>query len=135
MPAWARELPGTVGRHENRPISLRTHATAEPLVGVLFLVAPWLFGFSDVTSATTVSIVLGVLVLLTGMTTRWRFAVVRLLPLQAHRMSDFAIGAVAILAPFVFGFSNQGGPTRWLIIIGVAEIAVALMTRWDTRDE
>src|SRR3954453_18022803 len=104
MPAWARELPGTVGRHEHRPISLRTHATAEPLVGVLFLVTPWLFGFSDVTSATTVSIVLGLLVLLTGRTNRGSFAVVLLLPLQAHRMADLAVGAVAIIAPFVFGF-------------------------------
>jgi hypothetical protein len=59
-------------------LPLRAHAAIEPIMGLLFIAAPWLFGFSDVNDATTVSIVLGALVLLTGLTTRWRMAVVKL---------------------------------------------------------
>src|SRR3954469_2738717 len=120
--------------NDNR-LSLRTHAMAEPLVALLFIAAPWIFGFNDVDDAQTVSIVLGLLVLAPGLTTRWRMSLVRLLSLAAHRAADLVVGIVAIVAPFVFGFSDQGGPTRFLIIMGVAELGVALMTRWDTSDE
>jgi hypothetical protein len=74
-------------------------------------------------------------VLLTGLTTRWRMGLVRLLTLRVHRDMDLAVAAVAILAPFVLGFSDQGGPTRFLIIMGVLEAGAALMTRWDPGDE
>src|SRR3954464_14183336 len=91
-------------------LPLRAHAMIEPIVGLLFIAGPWIFGFSDVSDATTISIVLGVLVLLTGMTTRWRMSVVKLLSLGTHRTMDLLVGIVAIVAPFVFGFSDQGGP-------------------------
>jgi SPW repeat len=120
---------------DSRPISLRTHALIEPIVGIVFIAAPWIFGFSDVGDAKTVSIVLGVLVLLTGLMTRWRMAVVKLLPLGAHRAMDLLVALVAIVAPFVLGFSDQGGPTRFLIVMGLLEAGVALLTRWDLADD
>jgi hypothetical protein len=107
----------------------------EPIAGVLFIVAPWIFGFSDANDATTVSIVLGALVLLTGLTTRWRMGVVKMLSLGAHRAMDLLVAIIAIVAPFVLGFSDNGAATRFLIIMGVLEIGTTLMTDWDTRDE
>ncbi len=122
-------------RDHHGPLPLRGHAMAEPIVGILFVVAPWIFNFSDASDATTVSIVLGALVLLTGLTTRWRMGVVKLLSLGAHRTMDLLVAAVAILAPFVLGFSDNGAATRFLIIMGVLEIGATLMTNWDARDE
>jgi hypothetical protein len=116
-------------------LPLRAHAAIEPIMGLLFIAAPWIFGFSDVNDATTVSIVLGALVLLTGLTTRWRMAVVKLLSLSAHRTMDLLVAVVAIVAPFVLGFSDIGAPTRFLIIMGVLEAGAALMTRWDPADD
>jgi hypothetical protein len=106
----------------------------EPIVALVCIAAPWLFGFSDADDATTVSIVLGVLVLLTGLTTRWRMAAVKLLSLSA-RMMDMLVALVAIVSPFVLGFSDNGTATRFLIIMGVLELGATLMTRWDERDE
>jgi hypothetical protein len=119
----------------NKPISLATHAAIEPFAGILFIAAPWIFGFQDVDDATTICVVLGVAVLLTGMMTRWRMAIVKLIPLQVHRAMDLLVGVVAIAAPFAFGFSDIGGPSRFLIIMGVAELGVALLTRWDPADD
>jgi SPW repeat len=122
-------------REHSGPIPLRLHAMIEPVVGLLFIAAPWIFGFSDASDATTVSIVLGVLVLLTGLSTRWRMGVVKMLSLGAHRMMDLLVAVVAIVAPFVLGFSDNGAATRFLIIMGALEAGTALMTRWDPRDE
>src|SRR4051794_34472543 len=122
-------------REHSGPIPLRLHAMLEPVVGVLFIAAPWIFGFSDASDATTVSIVLGVLVLLTGLTTRWRMGVVKLLSLGAHRTMDLLVAVIAIVSPFALGFSDNGAATRFLIIMGVLEIGTTLMTNWDARDE
>jgi hypothetical protein len=122
-------------RTSNKPISLAAHAAIEPIAGLLFIAAPWLFGFSDVSDAKAISIVLGIVVLLTGMTTRWRMAVVKLIPLGMHRTMDLLVAAVAIVSPFVFGFSDIGRATRFFIIMGVAEAGAALLTRWDPADD
>jgi hypothetical protein len=121
--------------NRSAPIPLRAHAMLEPIVALVFIAAPWLFGFSDADDATTVSIVLGALVLLTGLTTRWRMAAVKLLSLSAHRVMDMLVALVAIVSPFVLGFSDNGAATRFLIIMGVLELGATLMTRWDERDE
>jgi hypothetical protein len=107
----------------------------EPLAALVFIAGPWIFGFSDVSDAKTVSIVLGVLVLLTGLTTRWRMALVKVIPLGAHRAMDLLVALVAVVSPFVLGFGDIGGPTRFLVVMGVLEAGAALLTRWNQADE
>src|SRR3954449_6783559 len=99
----------------NKPLSLAAHAAAEPFVVAAYIAGPWLFGFSDVDDAKTISIILGVLVLATTLMTRWRMAIARLIPIRVHAMLDYGVAAVAILSPFVFGFSDNGAATRFLI--------------------
>ena len=72
----------------NGPLSLGAHQVIEPVAALLLIVAPWLFGFSDNDTATTLSIIVGVIVLLTGMSTRWRMSLVKLIPLRTHFMMD-----------------------------------------------
>jgi SPW repeat len=119
----------------NKPVSLAAHATIEPCVGILLIAAPFIFGFSDSSAASTTSIVLGAAVLLAGMMTRWRMAIVKLIPLGTHRVLDLMVAAIAVVAPFVFGFSDIGSATRFLIIMGIAEAGIAMLTRWDPADE
>src|SRR3954470_17413951 len=117
------------------PIPLRAHAALEPVVAIVLIAAPWIFGFDDVSSATAVSIAVGVLMLISGMSTRWRLSLVKLIPLRTHFRMDLAIGAVLIVAPFVLGDSDRGDATRFLVVMGVLEILTALSTRWDAREE
>jgi hypothetical protein len=70
-----------------------------------------------------------------GMTTRWRMSLVKLIPLRTHFMMDVAVGIALIVLPFVAGFSDHGGATRFFVIAGVLELGTALMTRWDEREE
>jgi hypothetical protein len=119
----------------NGPLSLRTHQAVEPVAALLLIVAPWLFGFSDNDTATTLSIIVGVIVLVTGMSTRWRMSLVKLIPLRTHFMMDLGVGIALIVLPFIGGFSDHGGATRFFVIAGALELATALMTRWDARQE
>ena len=115
------------------PLPLRAHQMIEPFAAILLIAAPWIFGFSDNDTATTLSVVVGVIVLLTGMSTRWRLSLVKLIPLRTHFMMDLGVGVALIALPFIAGFSDHGGATRFFVIAGVLELGTALMTRWDER--
>src|SRR4051812_6057242 len=117
------------------PLPLKAHAAIEPFVAIVLIAAPWIFGFDDVSSATAVSIVVGALMLISGMSTRWRLSLVKLIPLRTHFRMDLALGVVLIVAPFVFGDSDRGDATRFLVIAGLLELLTALCTRWDLREE
>src|SRR3954469_20367960 len=101
------------------PLPLNAQAGLEPLVAIVLIAAPWIFGFNDVSSATAVSIAVGVLMLISGMTTRWRLSLVKLIPLRTHFRMDLVLGIVLIVAPFVFGDSDRGDATRFLVIMGI----------------
>lgn len=116
------------------PIPLNVHAALEPLIAIVIIAAPWIFGFSGADDAKTVCIVVGVVMLISGALTDWRLSLARVIPLRVHLMMDLLLGAVLILSPFVLGFSDQGGPTRFAIIAGVLELMTALATRWDPAE-
>lgn len=115
----------------NGPISTNTHAMLEPLMAILLIASPWIFGFSSTDDAKTICIVAGVAMLILGATTRWRYSLVNLVPLEWHFRSDLLLGLLLILSPFIFGFDGAGGATRFLIIFGLAEIIAALATNWE----
>ena len=119
---------------KNGLIGPNQHAMIEPLVAAIIIAAPWLFGFSEVDSATTLCVIVGIAMLAAGMMTRWRVSLVKLIPLRTHFMMDVGIAALLILSPFIFGFSDEGGATRFVIIAGVAELLTALATRWDPNE-
>jgi hypothetical protein len=113
------------------PIPLNLHAALEPLMALLIIAAPWIFQFSETTTATVICVVVGIMMLLVGLMTDWRMSLVRLIPLRMHMAGDLLLGAVLLLSPLIFGFADEGGPTRFMVIAGVLELMTALMTRWD----
>jgi hypothetical protein len=116
------------------PLPLRIHAAIEPLIGIILIAAPWIFGFSHTDDAKVLCIVLGILVIAGGALTDWRVSIARIIPIRVHFMWDLGIALVLIIAPFVLGYSDQGGATRFSIIAGVLEAIAALSTRWDPRE-
>jgi hypothetical protein len=118
----------------NGPIPLNTHAAIDPFAAVLLIAAPWIFGFSEVDEATALCVVGGAVMLIGAATTDWRLSLVRLLPLSMHFMVDLLLGALLILWPFVFGFSDKGAATRFMIIYGALLLLTALGTRWDPAE-
>jgi hypothetical protein len=111
------------------------HALAEPFVAAFLIAAPWIFGFDDISSCTTVSVVVGAVMLVAGMSTRWRYSMVKLIPLRTHFMTDLLLGAALIVTPFIAGVSDRGDATRFMVIMGALELLTALGTRWDEREE
>ena len=54
-----------------------------------------------------------------------------MIPTRTHGIIDYIYGVALIAAPFVLGFAD-GSPAQWVpIIIGVATIAMSLITRYE----
>src|SRR4051794_22167189 len=116
------------------PISPNTHAAIEPFAALIVILSPWIFGYSATDDATTLAIVIGVAMLGTGLMTRWRYSIVDAISLRTHFAIDLVVSAVLILSPFVFGFSDAGGATRFFVIAGILEAITALSTRWNEAE-
>jgi SPW repeat len=116
------------------PIPLNLHAALEPLIAIVIIAAPWIFGFSETDSATVICVLVGVVMLLVGSLTDWRLSLARVIPLRMHMLGDLTLALVLLLSPLVFGFADEGGPTRFMVIAGVLEAMTALMTRWDRTE-
>jgi VIT1/CCC1 family predicted Fe2+/Mn2+ transporter len=113
------------------PVPLNLHGVLEYVLGALLIAAPFLFGFDDIGSATALSIIAGVFVLLSGASTDgFRTSLVKVIPLGAHIMLDYLLGALFIAAPFLFGFSDESAPTVFFIVLGVLALLITLATRW-----
>ena len=111
------------------PISAFVHGAIEYLVGALFIAAPFLFTFDDDT-ATAVSIVVGVVILVVTASTALPTGLIKSIPVHAHAVIDFALAAVLIAAPFLFGFSDDGTATAFFIVLGVLYLLLTIATRF-----
>jgi VIT1/CCC1 family predicted Fe2+/Mn2+ transporter len=111
------------------PIPAFVHGVIEYLAGALFIAAPFLFAFDDDT-ATAVSIVAGVLILVVTASTALPTGLIKSIPVQAHAVIDFLLAAVLIAAPFLFGFSDDGTATAFFIVLGVVHLLLTIATRF-----
>jgi len=105
------------------------HGVVEYLAGVVFIVAPFLFGF-DSNAAKALSIVVGVGVLVVTASSQLPTGLAKVVPVLLHAIIDFGLSALLIASPFLFGFSDDGGTTAFFIALGVAHLLLTIGTRF-----
>ena len=115
------------------PIPAFVHGVIEYLAGALFIAAPFLFSFDDGT-ATAVAIVAGVVILVVTASTALPTGLIKSIPVHAHAVIDFALAAVLIAAPFLFGFSDDGTATAFFIVLGVVHLLLTIATRFVSEE-
>lgn len=105
----------------------------EYAAGVLFIAAPFIFDFDD-DAATAVAIVVGVLIIFVAAITNGPTSLVDSLPVSVHIVLDYALAAVLIAAPFLFGYSDETSPTVFFIALGVVHLLITVATRFSRSD-
>ncbi len=111
------------------PISPFIHGVVEYVAALLFIAAPFLFGF-DSDAATAVSIVIGLGVLVVAASTVGPTGLAKVIPVGIHVVLDVAVVAVLIAAPFLFGFADEGAPTAFFIVLGIVHLLLTIATRF-----
>lgn len=109
------------------------HSAVEYAAAVLFLLAPFLFGFDSETAKWT-SIALGVLVLLVAVISRGKLGVTQSLPTSAHATLDYVLAVLLVLAPFVLGFADDRAAVTFFVLLGLAHAGLSLLTSFPLRE-
>lgn len=115
------------------PVPYMAHQAADYLLAALLIVAPFLFGFSDVDAATAVSIVAGVIVLVMVASTDGPLSLVNSVPIPVHVLGDLGLGVLLIASPFLFGFSDESDATAFFIVVGVVELLLVIATTFPRQ--
>ena len=107
------------------------HGVGDYLGGIVLLLGPNIFGFSDIGGAAVmVPRILGVIILLQAITTRYELGLVKLLPMRVHLMNDYVASIFLAASPWLFGF-NTAPANAWMphLIVGIAVFVFTLMTQ------
>ncbi|MGH2702080.1 MAG: SPW repeat domain-containing protein [Actinomycetota bacterium] len=111
------------------PVPFFVHGVIEYLAGVAFIAAPLVLDFPEGAS-TTLSIVLGVLILLIAATTEGPTGLIEGLALTVHVVLDYVLALFLIAAPFLFSFSQEAVPTAFFIVFGIVHLLLTVGTRF-----
>ncbi|GAB3526597.1 SPW repeat protein [Pontibacter brevis] len=109
-----------------RFIPTRFHGILDYVVGLVLIISPWLFGFSDVAYATWTIVAAGIAALVMTVLTDFEVGIVHKIPMQTHLMIDFGMGVILALSPWMFGFAEE--VYRPHLIGGVFAILSSLTT-------
>jgi hypothetical protein len=111
------------------PIPAFVHGILEYVAGALFIGAPFVLAF-DSDTATAVSIIAGVVVLIVAASTAMSTGLIKSIPVQAHVVLDYLLAILLIASPFLFGFDEDGTATAFFIVLGVLHLLVTIATRF-----
>jgi drug/metabolite transporter (DMT)-like permease len=114
-------------------ISSRTHTYIGAVVGVVLIIAPWVLGFDEITSATASAVGVGLFVVVNEMLTTSPAAPLKMVPMRIHLVLDVVTGIFLLASPFLFRFSDEDA-NAWVphVVVGVLIAGYALVT--DTSD-
>jgi hypothetical protein len=106
------------------------HAIADYAVGITLIVVAVAVGGTGAAVAT--GVVVGAVVLIVSMLTRYPLGVAKVLPFTVHSAGDYLAAALLVLAPFVLGFTDtDGGLSAFYVVAGIAVLAVSLVTNYQ----
>lgn len=111
------------------PIPRALYGLLQYVLGAFLIAAPFLLSY-DSSGAKATSIVAGIVVLTLAATSEGPTGLSKVVPLAAGLVLAFALAAVLIAAPFLFGFSGEGTPTAVFIVLGVLQLLLTIATRF-----
>ena len=112
-------------------MSTRMHAPADYAVGVLLIIAPYVFGFATGGIEQWLPMLLGFAVIIYSMLTRYEWGLLPIIRMPVHIGLDIAGGLLLAVSPWLFGFADQVWAPH--LIFGLLEIGAAAAT--STRPE
>jgi hypothetical protein len=106
------------------------HAIADYAVAFTLIVVALAVGGSS--KAVAAGVVIGAVVLVVSMLTRYPLGLIKVLPFKVHSAGDYLAAALLVASPFALGFSGSDrGLTILYIGAGVAVLGVSLITNYQ----
>ncbi len=95
------------------------------VAGLWLIASPWVLGVAQIQSAAWTAWVLGVLIAIAAL---WALAQ----PVaQVPEWCNVVLGILAIISPWVLGFSNLANPTWSIVIAGIVVLVLSGWVVWE----
>jgi hypothetical protein len=112
------------------PIPAVVHGAWEYSVALLFVAAPFLFGFEGGTTI-AVCIVSGLILLVFTAASDLPSGLVKQIKSPIHATVDLVLALALVAAPFFFGFrTRESGALALFIVVGIAHLLITIGTRF-----
>lgn len=95
-------------------------------VGILLIIAPWLFEFANGGAAMWIPVILGIGTILYSLITSYELGIASVISMPTHLWIDGFAGFFLAVSPWLFGFAEVAALPH--LIVGLLEMGVALMT-------
>ncbi|QIX61906.1 hypothetical protein FY528_04640 [Hymenobacter lutimineralis] len=113
----------------HQPISRRQHVVADYSFVAAAAAAPTAAGFSEDSTASTLSYVLSGTALASSLLTRAEWGLVKAIPFKAHLALDAVSSLTALSAPWVFGFARNSRARNAFLAMGVFGLIATVLSR------
>lgn len=114
-----------------RFINTKTHGYLDYAVGILLIIAPWLFDFYRGGAESWVPILIGAGTIIYSLMTDYELGASKVISMKTHLTLDVIAGIFLAASPWIFGFADY---VFWPhLIVGIAEIGAGLMTETGPR--
>jgi hypothetical protein len=114
-------------------LSIKTHNILDYVIGAALMMAPFLFGFSEIPLGRDAFLVAGFALVGYSLLTDYRYSLAKIIPLGAHMGFDIATGLFVGLAPWIYGYADE--LTSFQVGVhaafGAGAIALVAFTRRD----
>ncbi|MDR3606282.1 MAG: hypothetical protein P4M08_02755 [Oligoflexia bacterium] len=117
-------------------ISLDTHNVLDYVAGFALIGGPYLFGFSDIYTARNTFMGLGALLIAYSLITRYRYSVLKIVPVGVHMAMDVILGIAVMGAPFLFSYDVLLTRFQYAIhfVYGLAAVGLVVLTRPKSKE-
>ncbi len=112
-----------------RFMSTFLHGIGDYVGSILLIASPFLFGFATGGIEQWLPIVLGIIVFIYSLFTRFELGLIKVIPMRIHLVLDGLGGLLLAVSPWLFGFAG----TVFLphLIFGLLEIGASLTTKTE----
>lgn len=113
-------------------LSLKTHGILDYVAGAALVV---LSGIFEAAAPRNLFLIAGFGLIGYSLITNYRYSVAKVIPLGAHMALDVTVGAVVLVAPWLFGYraTITGGETAVHVVMGLGAIALVAFTNRRTE--
>src|SRR4051794_30398084 len=88
-------------------MTIRTHNILDYILGAALILAPFLFGFSNVYFAHDVFLITGLTLIGYSLLTEYTYSIAKVIPLSMHMVFDLISGAFLALAPAIYNYRAE----------------------------
>ena len=106
-------------------IPTRIHGLLDYLLGILFLAIPSLLGWAGI--AANLFPILGGVLMLYSLATRYELGIFRILPMRVHLVMDIVVGLLLMGLPLSFEIEGNYA-IAWFVLLGLILVVAGLRT-------